>query len=198
MTNFLIQALLQEILVNPPYSWFPSSPQVRNLIIEHAQLKPHLFCLDICAGTGVLAIAARQTGATVHAIEINPIFQQILFQQGIKLVGSDFMQTEPQQLYSRIISNPPFSFSQQQRGVDLAIIQRAFQRFLAPGGRLVSVVSASYKHSYCPKAQDFRRWMYSIKAELIELPLEAFWGTERGASQFCQNINTINLLKAVV
>jgi predicted RNA methylase len=179
MNNLMLQVLRQQLLEEMPYSWFPSSPLVADLIIKNAQIQSDHYCLDVCAGTGILAVKARETEATVHAIEINSTCQQILFQQVIELVGTDFMQTEPRRLYERIISNPPFSFSPQQRGVDLAIIQRAFQYFLAPGGRLISVVSASHKYARCPQAEAFRIWMKNVKAELIELPLEAFWKTER-------------------
>jgi predicted RNA methylase len=179
MCKDFIDRLFAQVLENPPYSWFPSSKSITKQIIARANIQSGHRCLDVCAGDGRLAIAAFKTGAIVDVIEINPIFQQILFQRGFRLVGEDFMQTQPQQLYPRIISNPPFSFSPEKRGVDLAIIRRAFNLFLAPGGRLVSIVSASHRHTRCPKAQAFRNWLNTVRAELIELPLESFWGTER-------------------
>jgi 16S rRNA A1518/A1519 N6-dimethyltransferase RsmA/KsgA/DIM1 with predicted DNA glycosylase/AP lyase activity len=111
MCKDFIEHLLARILENPPYSWFPSSQSVTEQIIARAHIQSGHRCLDVCAGDGRLAISARKTGAIVDVIEINPLFQQILFQRGFRLVGGDFMQTQPQQLYPRIISNPPFSFS---------------------------------------------------------------------------------------
>jgi predicted RNA methylase len=171
--------LIKKILEHPPYSWFPSSSLVIKIMIKSAQIKPNELVLDIGAGDGRIALAAHKLGAIVEVIEINPIFQQILWQRGFKIVGTDFKLTDPHHLYQKIITNPPFSFNPQERGVDLDIIRRAFDLFLAPKGRLVSIVSASHKHSRCSKAQAFRGWMEQVDAQLIKLPLEAFWGTLR-------------------
>ena len=177
--QLVINSLLESILNSLPYSWFPSSEYVVSRIIQLAALAPGQHCLDVCAGDGRLAQAARSRGAAVEVIELNPVFQQILFQRGFSLVGEDVIRSEPQRAYERVISNPPFSFSPTQRGVDLAIIERAYREFLAPGGRLVSVVSASHRHSRDANARIFRGWLKQIDARLVELPLEAFWGTER-------------------
>ncbi|MEG3974795.1 class I SAM-dependent methyltransferase [Microcoleus sp. herbarium8] len=173
------QNLYEKLLTNPPYSWFPSSEFVLEEMLKYAQVTPGIVALDPTGGEGAVARKLQSAGAVVDVIEINPLLQQILFQQGFNLVGSDFMKTEPQRLYRVLVANPPFSFSPLERGVDLTIIRRAFDLFLAPGGRLVSVVSDSHKHSQCSKARAFRGWLNQIDAQLIELPLEAFWGTLR-------------------
>ncbi len=175
----VVVSLLKEVVNNPPYSWFPSSDCLIELIINQADISLGMRVLEPNAGDGRLALAARQAGAIVEVIEIDPILRQILFQQGLKLVGSDFMDTEPLHLYPRIIANPPFSFSPEKRGVDLAIIRRAYDLFLAPGGKLVSVVSASHKYPRCPQARAFCSWSEQIKADWLTLPLEVFWGTPR-------------------
>ncbi len=75
------------------------------LYFTQEKLKTLENLLEPNAGDGRLALAARQAGAIVEVIEIDPILRQILFQQGLKLVGSDFMDTEPLHLYPRIIAN---------------------------------------------------------------------------------------------
>lgn len=179
MNEEIVDILMARILENPPYSWFPSSEQVVSEIISRADIQPRDWVLDVCAGDGRLGLAARELGARVEAIEIEPRFRQILFQQGLVVVGADVFQSEPKRLYDVVLSNPPFSFSPENRGVDLAIIQHAYRCFLASGGCLVSVVSASHKYAKCPKAEAFRAWMQQVEAELVDLPLEAFWGTVR-------------------
>ncbi|MEG4246238.1 class I SAM-dependent methyltransferase [Microcoleus sp. Pol10_D6] len=146
--------LYEKLLTNPPYSWFPSSEFVLEEMLKYAQVTPGIVALDPTAGEGAVARKLQSAGAVVDVIEINPLLQQILFQQGFNLVGSDFMKTEPQRLYRVLVANPPFSFSPLERGVDLTIIRRAFDLFLAPGGRLISVVSASHKEHQ--KRQDQR------------------------------------------
>ncbi|WP_289501369.1 class I SAM-dependent methyltransferase [Gloeocapsopsis sp. IPPAS B-1203] len=170
--------LYQSITQNPPYGWFPSSPDLIERMLKLATITLGMRGLDPSAGSGALACAMRERGAVVDAIEIDPNFQILLKQQGFNLVGTDFLTTEPQTLYDIILANPPFS-DRHTRGVDLEHIQRAFHLFLAPGGHLVTVVSASMNCKNCPRARAFRAFLQRIDAQVEELPLEIFWQSDR-------------------
>jgi predicted RNA methylase len=177
-TSFVETILYQKVKETPPYSWFPSSPQLIKIMLEEAQITPGLYGLEPTAGDGVLAEAMVQAGAIVDVIEIDLLLRQILFQKGFNLVGSDFLTSQPQRQYNRILMNPPFSTSQ-VRGIDLAMIQRAYHLFLASSGRLVSVVSNSMNIKNDERSQTFRGFLKQTKANVIKLPLEIFWGTLR-------------------
>jgi predicted RNA methylase len=177
-TSFVETILYQKVKETPPYSWFPSSPQLIKIMLEEAQITPGLYGLEPTAGDGVLAEAMVQSGAIVDVIEIDLLLRQILFQKGFNLVGSDFLTSQPQRQYNRILMNPPFSTSQ-VRGIDLAMIQRAYHLFLASSGRLVSVVSNSMNIKNDERSQTFRGFLKQTKANVIKLPLEIFWGTLR-------------------
>jgi predicted RNA methylase len=170
--------LYEKIKETQPYSWFPSSPELIELIVEQAQIVPGSYALEPTAGDGLLAQAMVKAGAIVDVIEINPLLQQLLFQKGFNLVGSDFLTAKPQRRYNFIFANPPFS-TPDIKGVDLDIIQRAYNLFLANSGRLVSVVSNSMNVRNEARAQAFRAFLKRTSAKVLELPLEIFWGSER-------------------
>lgn len=148
-------------------------------MLQQVKIQSGMIALEPSAGSGVLAQAMREVGAVVDVVELDPRFQALLFQQGFKVVGNDFLTTKATQLYDLILMNPPFSASFEQRGVDLAHIQYAYEEFLAPSGQLVSVVSNSMNCKNCPRAQQFRRCLKRIDATLLDLPLEIFWGSDR-------------------
>jgi len=177
-TSSLAEMLYERIREAPPYSWFPSPPELIELMIEEAQIISGIYALEPTAGDGLLAQAMVRAGAIVDVIEINPLLQQLLFQKGFNLVGSDFLTNEPQRRYSRILANPPFS-TPHIKGVDLDIIQRAYNLFLGNSGRLVSVVSNSMNVRGDPRSQAFRAFLKRTSAKLIELPLEIFWASDR-------------------
>ncbi|MFB2895171.1 methyltransferase [Aerosakkonemataceae cyanobacterium BLCC-F50] len=170
--------LYEKIKETQPYSWFPSSPELIELIVKQAQIIPGSYALEPTAGDGLLAQAMVKAGAIVDVIEINPLLQQLLFQKGFNLVGSDFLTAKPRRRYDFILANPPFS-TPEIKGVDLDIIQRAYNLFLANSGRLVSVVSNSMNARNEARAQAFRAFLKRTSAKVVELPLEIFWGSDR-------------------
>lgn len=174
-----LRSLYDDILQNPPYGWFPSTPELIEMMLEQVIVELGMQALEPSAGSGVLAEAMRNQGVEVDVIERDPRFRLLLFQQGFRLVGQDFLTCQPMQLYDLILMNPPFSSSPQHRGVDLVHIKRAYNEFLAPQGQLVSVVSNSMKHTSCLRAQNFRQFLRHTQAILIELPLEIFWNSDR-------------------
>jgi predicted RNA methylase len=177
-TSLVETILYQKVKETPPYSWFPSSPQLIKIMLEELQITPGLYGLEPTAGDGVLAEAMVQAGAIVDVIEIDLLLRQILFQKGFNLVGSDFLTSQPQRQYNRILMNPPFS-TYKVRGIDLDMIQRAYHLFLASSGRLVSIVSNSMNIKNDERSQTFRGFLKQTKANVIKLPLEIFWGTLR-------------------
>jgi predicted RNA methylase len=187
-----LRSLHENIVQNPPYSWFPSTPALVEMMLSQINIQPGMLGLDPSAGSGVLAEAMRSKGAIVDVIEVDSRLQTLLFQQGFNLVGDDFLKTEPSKLYDVILMNPPFS-SLQQKGVDLEHIQRAYRYFLATSGQLVSVVSASMSCRNCPRAQQFRGFLKRIQANVIALPLEIFWSSERPVTVECSLIVTRKL-----
>ena len=82
-------------------------------------------------------------------------------------VGVDFLQYS-EEAWDRIVMNPPFTRQQ-----DIDHVLKAYE-VLAPGGVLVSVMSASPFFRSNKKSADFRAFLDDIGAEVEELPEGAF------------------------
>lgn len=117
---------------------FMSSDEVAWRVMECAMIGKGLTVLEPSAGTGVLAKAARDGGALVDCIEIQPgLAHELRVLHGFDAVRqADFLTLSPSPSYDRIIMNPPFD-----RGRDCDHVRHAFE-FLKPGGILVAVMSA--------------------------------------------------------
>lgn len=125
---------------------FPSPPAVVARLMEIAQIEPGMRVLEPSAGTGNIAVEMAKRGARpVHCFEINPDNSDKLsarlgeVTRVWSIVHFDFLTVEPPPeiaLYDRIVMNPPFA-----KLADVKHVLHAL-KFLAPGGRLVSVMSA--------------------------------------------------------
>lgn len=122
---------------------FNSSDEVAAAVMRRADIWVGQRVLEPSAGTGVLARAARDDGAAVSCIEIQPgLAHELRVLHGFEDVReADFLATLPgSDLFDRIVMNPPFD-----RGRDCDHVRHAFQ-FLKPGGILVAVMSARAEH----------------------------------------------------
>jgi 2-polyprenyl-3-methyl-5-hydroxy-6-metoxy-1,4-benzoquinol methylase len=83
-----LRSLHENIIQNPPYSWFPSTPALIEIMLSQVNIQPGMLGLDPSAGTGVLAEAMRSKGAIVDVIEIDPRLQTLLIFSKRNPVGS--------------------------------------------------------------------------------------------------------------
>lgn len=160
-------------------SWdlFPSPPWVVELLLEFAQIEPGMLCLDPSAGFGDIAISISKAGGIVEVFEIIAELQTDLTLQGFTLVGSDFLTSNLSNRYHRIVQNPPFS---QQ----ISHVKKAYE-CLNKGGKLVSLMSYSpwcYNTSF---NRQFRYWLTTVNAQVIELPWGLFVNSERFTNVKC-------------
>jgi protein-L-isoaspartate O-methyltransferase len=174
-----IAQLKQEAVLMGIPDYFPTPPALLERMIQLAELQPGMRVLEPSAGSG--AICQRLLAASIHpdCFEISPFLQNILTRQGFNLIGDDFMAARPKPVYSRILMNPPFG-----KGMDAPHVQQAFE-WLAPGGRLVSIISCSYIHYSSRKYQQFRFWLKQLGAKELENPAGSFLNAERRT-----NVNT--------
>ncbi|MCW2339120.1 putative RNA methylase [Sphingobium sp. B2D3A] len=147
---------------------FNSSEDVAGEVMRYAEIGSGQRVLEPSAGTGVLARAARDRGAIVSCIEIQPgLAQELRVLHGFDDVReADFLTVQPgTELFDCIIMNPPFD-----RGRDCDHVRHAYQ-FLKPGGVLIAVMSARAEHGEdrrhkalhdlverCKPAYGWRKW----------------------------------------
>ncbi|NMN07523.1 MULTISPECIES: DUF4942 domain-containing protein [unclassified Novosphingobium] len=118
---------------------FNSSAEVAGEVMRYAEIRAGERVLEPSAGTGVLAKAARDAGALVSCIELQPGLAHELrvLHRFEDVRQADFLaMPPPAKLFDRIVMNPPFD-----RGRDCDHVRHAYQ-FLKPGGVLVAVMSA--------------------------------------------------------
>lgn len=127
---------------------FPTPPAVVERLLKNAGIKQGMLVLEPSAGSGAIAVPIAKLGAIVHCFEINQKHVDVLASRLLQtapeysVTRADFLDITPKtvnlrgDLYDRIVMNPPFA-----KQADIRNILHALN-FLAPGGRLVSVMSA--------------------------------------------------------
>lgn len=160
---------------------FPSPPWVVELLVDNAKIEPEMHCLEPSAGFGNLAITLQNCGGFVKVIEPLVELQSLLTLQGFLVIGSDFLTTPGiENYFQRVVQNPPFS---QQ----IFHVKKGYQ-CLAVGGKLVSLASNSpwqYNKSFY---KQFRHWLQSVNARVIELPWGLFVNSDRYTEVECNLI----------
>ena len=153
---------------------FPSPPAVVERLIQIADIEQGMLALEPEAGEGAIAVPMAKLGAIVHCFEINKAHCDRLAANLFRVspeysvTHADFMTvTKPNfrgDLYDRIVMNPPFA-----KQDDIKHVMHALN-FLAPGGRLVSVMSAGVKFRTNKLTEGFKTLITAIE----DLPENSF------------------------
>ena len=153
------------------FNYFPSPPAVVERLIELAEIKSGMKVLEPSAGRGSIALACAEQGADVHCIEImdeNFILLCELKDKIVSAVRTDFLDLPPEQFFDRVVMNPPFKFQSDIKHVTHAL------KFLKPGGKLVSVMSASVMFRENKLTKEFRELVESRGGFFEVLPDGSF------------------------
>jgi type I restriction-modification system DNA methylase subunit len=101
--------------------------------------------------------------------ELDPTNRQHLTEAGFNLVGDDFLSMPfPKRGYHLIVANPPFTKNQ-----DVEHFQRMYD-LLAPGGRLVTVMSRKWQTCTSSLCTNFRETLNYYFHEVVDLEPGAF------------------------
>lgn len=152
------------------FDQFDSPPDVVDMVIARAKIGAGMLVLEPQAGLGFLATEAAQRGAFVETHEIDPMRVEVLKQNpAVQLVREgDFLLEQPRRIYDRVIMNPPFSKQQ-----DIDHVLHAL-KFVAPGGILVSVMSAGVLFRTNIKTRKFRDQIIELGGVFENIPEGAF------------------------
>lgn len=141
---------------------FATPPELAARVVRLAQIEPEHTVLEPSAGTGNLVREIKKTGATVVAVEVNRTLADAI---GARC--DDFTTCDGLGTFDRIVMNPPFA-----NGQDVEHVTRALT-MLAPGGRLVAIMSKGIEFRNDKKTKAFRQ-MVKEKGNIIELPEDSF------------------------
>ena len=157
--------------------FFPTPGDVCEEMVRRAQIADGMLVLEPSAGKGDILDAIKAAfpnppGVVLEAVEVNYDLRAILEAKGYAMVGRDFL-TEPLgPQYERILMNPPF-----ERGADADHVRHAYD-LLAPGGRLVAVMSEGTFFRADARAGGFRDWLARVGGESEKLPEDSFNGSD--------------------
>jgi len=129
-----IQEMVRNLIGVKIPGYFNTPPAIVERLMSVADIRPGQRVLEPSAGAGDIADAIRAQGVTPDVVEIASSLRKILEAKGYNIVEHDFMQYNGGQ-YDRIVMNPPFENAQ-----EIDHVLHAYQ-LLAPGGRIVSVMS---------------------------------------------------------
>lgn len=117
---------------------FNTSPETADKVLQYADVRPGMTALEPSAGTGVLARAARELGADVTCVEVQPGLAHELRAVRFITREEDFLTMTPGYpgQFDLVLMNPPLD-----RGRDCDHVLHAWQ-FVKPGGQLVAIMSA--------------------------------------------------------
>jgi len=151
--------------------WFPTPPDVVEMLLDLADLESGMDVLEPSAGEGAIAVHVTAAGCLVDCIELNPRRASRLRDAGYaRRIGQmDFLEFRGWgDRYDRVIMNPPFG-----NDADLRHVLHA-DTFLKPGGRLVSVMAAGAEFQQDRKWPAFRALVEGRGGWLTRLPDESF------------------------
>jgi predicted RNA methylase len=152
------------------FGFFPTPAAVVDEVLQRASIEPGMLVLEPSAGTGSIAREACIAGGIVDCIELLPRNIADLRAAGFahSVIEADFLLIEPEAKYARIVMNPPFAARADVRHVMHAL------RFLAPGGRLVAVMSAGVTFRTDRLTNEFRDEIERRGGEIEKLPEGSF------------------------
>jgi len=168
--------LAGEIVPPKKYGFFPTPPEIAQKLVDLAEVETHHKILEPSAGDGAI-IRYIPECAELDCVEILPDNITKLKALGLDPAEGDFLSVVAIPAYHRIVMNPPF-----ENQADIDHVSHAC-KFLLPGGRLVSVMSAGVMFRENKKTIGFRQ-MVEQYGWMERLPEKAF--KDSGT-----NVNTI-------
>jgi len=167
-----------EIATHQDFDFFPTPKPIVARLLELAEVGTYHRVLEPSAGTGNIVVAIGN-GPNKVAVEINFDYLAHLMVRGVsrlQIHQGDFLACTPIGnwlkgdigTFDRVVMNPPFSKQQDIKHVLHAL------KFLKPGGRLVSVMSASVTFRQNKLTAEFRQLVEDRGGMIEPNPDDAF------------------------
>lgn len=170
----------ESVNIKKEFQFFATPKKLAKQLVDYAledMLSRHnLDVLEPSAGDGALVNAfltiMNKEGApdfTISGYELMPENQQILEDVPyFKLLGSNFLEHDPNYTFDVIIANPPFT-----KGQDMQHIMHMY-KCLRPGGVLVSIASTHFQFASDKKTKEFNEFLDSTECIIQDVPAGTF------------------------
>ena len=154
--------------------FFRTPAAVVQRMIRAAKIKPGLTYLEPSAGDGAIAgELTKLQPEQVTCAELHEGRAQSLYRFNVNVKQCDFLRSNPEfgkssLRYDRILMNPPFA-----KQADIDHVTHAL-KFLAPGGVLVTLMSAGAKFRTNSKTHKFWELLGNYSYSVSDLPEKSF------------------------
>jgi type I restriction-modification system DNA methylase subunit len=156
------------------FQFFATPSQLCDKLVSLANINESHSILEPSAGDGAIikAIGRVLPMKMVDCYELMGVNQEALKKVfNANMIGADFMESNVERRYDRIVANPPFSANQ-----DISHLQKMYE-CLKPGGRVVCVTSTHWKLSSNRKETEFRAWLQNNRAVIEDVDAGTFKGS---------------------
>jgi len=150
------------------FFWTPS--ELAREVVDWSHLEPGELVLEPEAGEGAIADAAAAIVGTQNVVcyELLPENVEKLRAKGYQVTQADFLSIAPAPIYDVVVMNPPFGNQADMRHIEHAT------RFLKPDGRLVAIMSPSFRTRASKQAESFRALLSTAGETVREIDAGAF------------------------
>ena len=160
--------LTGEVELPADFGFFPTPAPIVDAMLERADVRPGMLVLEPSAGAGAIAVRLRELETEVDCVEFQERYSDKLNALGFMCACTDFLTGEPVADYDRVVMNPPFA-----KRADIHHVLHAF-KFLKPGGRLVSIMSAGVLFREDRLTAQFAGFVESHCGSILPLPEGSF------------------------
>lgn len=151
------------------FQFFGTPNDLVDMLVARAQIKSTDDVLEPSAGQGAIADKIHDKCRKLDLCELMPENEQILKSKGYKdILWNNFLTLDLEWKYDKIIANPPFSKNQ-----DIDHVKKMYLH-LKPKGRLVSIMSTSWKSGSQKKQNEFKEWLKEVNAKVEDIEQGAF------------------------
>jgi predicted RNA methylase len=161
-----------EILDARAAEFFETSDALADELVAYLNVEAFGRYLEPSAGKGAIAQAILRVspGANVSCVEAFPPHRKALEEQGLELIGEDFLRLSPDDVtqFDGIAMNPPFG-----KQADIHHILWA-SKFLKTGGRVAAIASAGVAYRDDRLSREFRAWVESNGGTITDNPDGSF------------------------
>ena len=148
---------------------FHTPTEVARELVELADIRPGMRCLEPSAGEGAIAEVMRDAGGEVTCFDIDARKVKTLIGKGFTAFELDFLEyLAGLGDFDRIVMNPPF-----QRNQDIEHVRHAFD-FLKEGGKLLAIMSPGFTFGETRIRREFRDFVAEHGRIVKELPEGTF------------------------
>lgn len=161
----------EEVNIKKEFQFFATPSELAKDLVLYAELKQYDTILEPSAGQGAIIKEINKVCEVVpDCFELMDINRNILEKSGLKynLIGFDFLEVPKSKNWTKIIANPPFTKNQ-----DIDHVNKMYN-CLSKDGRIVSIMSTSWVNGSQKKQIQFREFLESVNAEVIDIPPGTF------------------------